>query len=275
MNPAMTRHLLLALPGLLNVACSSTPIALEVVEVNGNPPDIAYVDGIGWARLPDGSMVRVVDDGGDLYVHLNVVNPTEEAFDFRPKGVTATPFHDRSLSHARSEAVTAFSKREWLDTIESRMKTAYVFASIAAGLNSAGASMSGYTSGTYSGTGTSYGSGGTQTYTYYGTFSYQDQAARQIAMARADADNKAMFASIQKNFAAQIAFWTERYLGRTTLPPGEGLQGTIIISTTGGNAYLLELPIGDFDTELVVAAPPGLERSFTDKTGRAKWPGLR
>lgn len=175
----------------------------------------------------EGSSVRFVRTETPIKkrasIQILVMNHGEQPFNVGPENVRA------QLADGTPVAIITYDQ---LVREEKRRRT---WRAIGAGLAAAGNAMSasnaGYTSGTVSYRGSSYGSVGTTPYhsTTYGTATYSgyDQGRAQAAQAVAQEQNRQMFAGLAARNAQSMAALGEN-MRTTTVDPGQLFGGSVM-----------------------------------------------
>ncbi len=235
---------LLAAPLLSLTACASGPVALVPQSVDGRSPELTYDDGVALAKCGESGAVAASREDGELTILVLVRNDGSDEFLFDPKGIVLHPYYG-------DEAVPALAKSEWMDLLESRQNAAKFWTGVAAGLNSYSAGAQGYSTTTYSGTySDGYGHGW-----YSGTATTYDPYKASLARQQANAENQEMFARLADAHARERAAWSQAYLGRTTLSPGEEAVGVVKILMRPIDRYDVTIRMPDGDHEVVFVEP--------------------
>jgi hypothetical protein len=143
-------------------------------------------------------------------------------------------------------------------------KTAQIIGAIALGMGAAANSMNASNAGYGTSHGTVTTSGPRGTYTSHVQTSYYSPAARQMAVANANAANNAMISDAADQWQANLASLEANVLKDNTVMPGEWIGGTVTFEAPRkehadgkSKSYSIAVKIGD-ETHVVeaVQAPP-------------------
>lgn len=195
------------------------------------------------ARMQDG--IAAVDDHGSISsarlvqpgetikkrssVQILVMNQGDRSFNFGSENVRA------QLADGTPVEIIGYDR---LVKEEKRRQTwRRVAAGFAAASNSMAASNAGYSSGTATYTGNSYGSFGSTPFhsTTYGTATYSgyNNAAAQVAQASAQQQNQAMFETMTAANASRLQSLTAN-MRTTTVDPGQMFGGSVMFELPPG-----------------------------------------
>jgi hypothetical protein len=183
------------------------------VSVNGQAPEVTYVDGTAIVQVGEGFLLAAQQKEKRVELIVLFENIGSSAITFDPK--------DFVLVEEDYE-MTAESKEDWLSYVEASRSKSSFWMAIASGLSSAGSSISSGSS------------------AYSGTSTYSDPAAQQ----RTAAQNSANMARISSSYNSIEAYWKDMYLGKTTVFPGDSAIGRIIIRAYPRVDYTIRVGLG-------------------------------